>query len=150
MEIMLSRQRLIVAFLVIAIVAVISTQFAISIRAVPPQEDGFAPLGTLNEQAKTTRSGPLSEESVNGCSGPLDSSCVKALSRTWEKHSWKTWCSSPAGLVLIKVPKSASSTLAGVVLRIQHRLNCKVHWKHQLAREHAWKPGEIREPPRPQ
>ncbi|GAX16834.1 hypothetical protein FisN_5Hh207 [Fistulifera solaris] len=68
------------------------------------------------------------------------------LSRVWSVHNLDAWCrnvpktknDSPTGLVLIKVPKSASSTLAGVVLRIQNRHNCTVHWQHKLAREYSW------------
>ncbi|GAX13894.1 hypothetical protein FisN_5Lh207 [Fistulifera solaris] len=68
------------------------------------------------------------------------------LSRVWSVHNLDAWCrndrntqkGSPMGLVLIKVPKSASSTLAGVVLRIQNRHNCTVHWQHKLAREYSW------------
>jgi hypothetical protein len=69
------------------------------------------------------------------------------LSRVWPVHSFDAWCrnddlkaqsDTPSGLVLIKVPKSASSTLAGVALRIQNRHNCTVHWQHKLAREYSW------------
>ena len=40
------------------------------------------------------------------------------------------------GLMLVKVPKAASSTMAGVVLRLGSRYNCnmdKIHWAHQKA-----------------
>lgn len=40
------------------------------------------------------------------------------------------------GLILVKVPKSASSTMAGVVLRLAHRHNCNrtyIHWAHEKA-----------------
>ena len=40
------------------------------------------------------------------------------------------------GLMLVKVPKAASSTMAGVVLRLGSRHNCdmdKIHWAHQKA-----------------
>ena len=71
------------------------------------------------------------------------------LSRVWEPHRWQSWCTSDQklqqgqreaaseGLVLIKVPKSASSTVAGIVLRVQDRHNCTVYWKHKLASEYA-------------
>lgn len=82
----------------------------------------------------------------------LQDDCVdhlaRKLSRVWSLHELDSWCvkgedpedetESPSGLVLIKVPKSASSTLAGIVLRIQNRHNCTVHWKHKLAREYKW------------
>lgn len=81
-----------------------------------------------------------------------DDACVNhlanKLSRAWPLHDFGSWCVNdkdlgdemepPSGLVLIKVPKSASSTLAGVVLRIQNRHNCSVHWEHRLAREYKW------------
>lgn len=38
------------------------------------------------------------------------------------------------GLMLVKVPKAASSTMAGVVLRLGHRHNCNmehIHWTHE-------------------
>lgn len=70
------------------------------------------------------------------------------LSRVWPVRVFDSWCTNsddvrdgteyPSGLVLIKVPKSASSTLAGIVLRIQNRRNCSVHWEHRLAREYKW------------
>jgi Sulfotransferase family len=42
------------------------------------------------------------------------------------------------GLLLVKVPKAASSTSAGVALRISHRLQChNVQWMHRRAVEYS-------------
>jgi hypothetical protein len=41
-------------------------------------------------------------------------------------------------VLLVKVPKAASSTSAGVALRIGHRLDCRaVHWRHRMAVEYS-------------
>lgn len=85
----------------------------------------------------------------------ISESCVqnkaRTLARVWERHPLPNWCGGPAapppaaaaspdtnstnGLVLIKVPKSASSTIAGVVLRIAELHNCPVRWQHAQATE---------------
>jgi hypothetical protein len=78
------------------------------------------------------------------------------IARVWPSKPYKSWCyldelavnghgatnNSTAsfkrgGLRLIKVPKSASSTVAGVVLRIQNRRKCErpVRWEHGRARD---------------
>jgi len=42
------------------------------------------------------------------------------------------------GIVLVKVPKGASSTSAGVAIRIKHRQECgAVQWRHKLATEYS-------------
>jgi hypothetical protein len=80
---------------------------------------------------------------VSDCS-ILDDSCINQLAstirRAWPAKPVETWCSgkssvtTPAGLLrLVKVPKSASSTAAAVVLRIQHRHDCAVGWDHGRA-----------------
>ena len=83
------------------------------------------------------------------------------LARTWKPHGRAKWCIpdnnthddhsqsennhnttisttktlASTGLQLIKVPKSASSTMAGIVLRIQELYNCTVQWQHAKAVE---------------
>ena len=42
-----------------------------------------------------------------------------------------------SGLLLVKVPESASSTAAGIVMRIQERHDCRVEWKHWTAVNYA-------------
>ena len=76
-------------------------------------------------------------------------SLATSLARVWKPHSRHKWCTpssdepsngggSPnsnnhTGLILVKVPKSASSTLAGLVLRIAERQQCSVRWQHARA-----------------
>lgn len=74
------------------------------------------------------------------------------LSRVWRPHSHHYWCAdggtpsasaagqphhhydaNSTGLWLIKVPKSASSTVAGLVLRIAELHDCPVRWQHAKA-----------------
>lgn len=94
-----------------------------------------------------------------------DDTCLERLasdlSRTWHGRPWISWCRQEgnssthvssyhnhvSGLVLVKVPKSASSTMAGVVLRIHHRENCTVRWEHRLAREYDWSRESMRVAP---
>jgi len=54
---------------------------------------------------------------------------AQSLSYPWTPHK------IDSELVLIKVPKSASSTAAGIVLRIQAHTNLTVQWHHQKARD---------------
>jgi hypothetical protein len=85
-----------------------------------------------------------------GCS-LLDDSCLekaaRKFSRVWTYKPLEQWCSpiyisstSTAaselrGLVLIKVPKAASSTSAAVALRIHDLHHCQVRWEHGRARD---------------
>jgi hypothetical protein len=63
------------------------------------------------------------------------------MSRIWPHKPVLSWCNSnntnnhnfSSGLLLVKVPKSASSTAASIVLRIQERHDCRVEWKHRTA-----------------
>jgi hypothetical protein len=93
----------------------------------------------------------------------ISDECMKfraaRMARAWHSKRYQDWCYTSTtsnqfqtasteitissssggggdGLRLIKVPKSASSTMAGIVLRIQHRHNCTrhVHWEHGIAR----------------
>jgi hypothetical protein len=87
---------------------------------------------------------PRDTTTVNNCS-ILDDSCIDQLAaklrRIWPSRPIETWCSgkhsknvtSASLLRLVKVPKSASSTAAAVVLRIQHRHDCAVGWDHGRA-----------------
>lgn len=96
------------------------------------------------------------------------------LAQAWQRHSRHSWCvnttlptpltthSSKAngmepttGLWLIKVPKSASSTMTGIVLRIAELYQCPVRWHHakavdvfssQHARNHTFRVAPIRHP----
>ena len=90
----------------------------------------------------------------------MDDECLqetaRRIARVWNKKPLKGFCSPHQGrtadstpahlssiptgesvLWLIKVPKSASSTMAGLVLRIADRNNCStVYWAHGSARQH--------------
>lgn len=60
------------------------------------------------------------------------------LARAFPFRLDRTWCnredgqSGYRGIILAKVPKTGSSTVAGVTMRIGHRLGCEnVHWDHR-------------------
>lgn len=84
-----------------------------------------------------------------------ESSCRKnmidALSRVWQTRG-RSFCDNTGSddtLTLIKVPKSASSTLAGVLLRLESITHCGVDWKHGNAREKKranWNIAPVRHP----
>jgi hypothetical protein len=150
-SILLHRRRVAGMILITAVLVVIAFQFAVSLGGF--RHETVPEFG--NSQDFTNGRTPTPVDSIEECLD--DDACLGRLaskiSRVWTKHSWEAWCAAQPppqqqdnkeqeqpvqGLVLIKVPKSASSTMAGVVLRIQHRHNCTVHWKHQLAREKAW------------
>ena len=68
------------------------------------------------------------------------------LARAWTEHPMENWCVPGGGrlftgnnkndnkqwqgLLLVKTPKAASTTTAGVVLRIAHQHGCAVHHEH--------------------
>jgi len=60
---------------------------------------------------------------------PLDSWCTSS-SWTAQTNQWQ-------GLLLVKVPKAASSTMAGIVLRLSNHTNCAVQWEHREGRYYA-------------
>jgi hypothetical protein len=78
-----------------------------------------------------------------------DNACLESyarkISRVWTIKPIEQWCSSTelrsrgdslmTGLMLIKVPKAASSTLAAITLRIHNLHQCKVRWEHGRARD---------------
>lgn len=58
---------------------------------------------------------------------PKESWCIHTEARgenSFENEQWQ-------GLLLVKVPKAASSTSAGLALRIGNRTNCAVQWEHR-------------------
>ena len=78
----------------------------------------------------------------------LHSDCIRQdsalLARSFPDRSNRSWAIAPVtnmddtyrhhGIMLVKVPKSASSTSAGVALRISERHgNISVTWKHDIA-----------------
>jgi len=85
-------------------------------------------------------------EYIFGC---LTVQCIQrvaaGLARAFPlRHDRSTWCQSVPqkerfmGILLTKVPKAASSTLAGVALRIAQRHGCaNLHWRHRLASEYG-------------
>jgi hypothetical protein len=93
---------------------------------------------------------PIVENStLSTCTTPI---CVevdaKLLAREFPDHSNKSWIVPRSdlpganifqGLMLVKIPKGASSSSAGVALRISHRYgNAAVRWHHQRASEGKW------------
>lgn len=73
-----------------------------------------------------------------------DDACIERLAaiirRVWSHRSVDTWCAhqtinstAPPTLTLVKVPKSASSTAAALVLRIQALHHCAARWEHGRA-----------------
>lgn len=88
--------------------------------------------------------------------GCLTDDCIRRIANRLARafpprHDKSSWCHPAAqqrqpnknvkfdGLLLTKVPKGASSTSAGVVLRLAHRHHCAnaPHWQHRLAAEYA-------------
>jgi len=84
----------------------------------------------------------------------LDDGCIQkealALSRPYPRNVLKNWCikdpsdlSEATGLILTKIPKAASSTSAGVSLRVAFNHICHgVQWVHQSGYKHI----QIRDP----
>ena len=100
------------------------------------------------------------EESSCVTDACLEAQAAK-LARTWQRRARRDWCvvvgdknnmtignntiqqqqqqqqqqqpSPTTGLWLVKVPKSASSTMAGIVLRIAQVHHCPVRWQHGKA-----------------
>ena len=97
------------------------------------------------------------------------------LSRTWKRRPFSEWCHSSnqgwnetttaAGIIFIKVPKSASSTITGTLLRLartpppptdnyttiitstarpETAMQCSVQWEHGTARERLTRPQLLR------
>jgi hypothetical protein len=58
----------------------------------------------------------------------MDNWCIPN-GNSWEDKMWQ-------GILLVKVPKAASSTSAGVALRISNRHDCAVQWQHRLAHDY--------------
>lgn len=73
----------------------------------------------------------------------VTSECIEkvavSLSREWQSQTFDSWCNpnNNSGLVLIKVPKSASSTMAGMALRVGNRRNCPIRWQHNRLEEYV-------------
>ena len=96
-------------------------------------------LERLRLQPTASNAPCLGDECVNQVS--------TSLSKIWKQRPLETWCHSPyrptavssspkeSGLILVKVPKSASSTVAGMALQLGHSFNCSVSWEHRKARD---------------
>ena len=93
----------------------------------------------------TPSSSHTNSNSSNVC---LTDSCfqktAKSLARAFPDRPDKaSWCLQDStrgteGLILVKVPKAASSTSAGVALRIADRQNCKaLQWQHKPGKTYA-------------
>jgi hypothetical protein len=103
------------------------------------------------------------DASLLGC---LTEECIEAMASSIARafplrDNRSSWCyttpvqkeESDRGILLIKVPKGASSTSAGVAIRIAARQSCtQVQWRHRLASEAYFHPDEslvfttVREP----
>lgn len=75
----------------------------------------------------------LLQVNSTSCSWEVDKACREGLSdqlsRIWpRKPNWPTAPNS--SLLLVKVPKSASSTLAGIALRLQDHHTVHADWQH--------------------
>lgn len=90
----------------------------------------------------------------NTNSSATDHSCranlIAALSRIWGANGRPAFCKDPTDtLSLIKVPKSGSSTLAGLLLRLEAKTHCRVDWEHGNARDKEkalWNIAPVRHP----
>lgn len=107
---------------------------------------------TEGEQPKPTIVDiPSSQELESNCnihySTCLDET-AQSIARPWTVKPLSTWCGfndnyndpnrnsdDVPRLLLTKVPKSASSTTASVVLRLSHQHQCPCQWRHGTARE---------------
>jgi hypothetical protein len=113
---------------------------------------------TTQEQRRRGGDDPFGYKSLQRDMGSTNGQRPIMPQRTWPKRSYEEWCSSSSidsnrtdgtaagaaasagggSLVLVKVPKSASSTVAGIVLRIHdnhHRQGCTVQYEHSTASE---------------
>ncbi|GKY94389.1 hypothetical protein MPSEU_000404900 [Mayamaea pseudoterrestris] len=83
--------------------------------------------------------GPLATSRTQVKNNDLPIFLAANLSRTWKQRSFSTWKDSHSSALntcmLVKVPKSASSTVAGMMLRLGRAFNCSVSWQHGSARE---------------
>lgn len=94
------------------------------------------PAFELSEQNITT---------VRCCSLHCIKQKVSLIARPWRRKPVQQWCRShlgdnntlSSGLLFVKVPKSASSTIAGIILRVSHNHQCHVQWKHRKAIEYS-------------
>lgn len=111
------------------------------------------------------------------CTDLLNDTCLlriaSSIRRVWTVKAVSTWCSPTSsnntttstenpshqqqhkGLLLTKVPKSASSTVAAIVLQIQHQWHCSVQWQHgravdlfyhQRSKKHSFLMAPVRDP----
>lgn len=101
-------------------------------------------LPSLSSQDKLEKGSTSTSTDNTNNSVCLTNECItdkaRLLAKPFPAKSSKSdWCldeksSSPnkEGMLLVKVPKAASSTAAGVALRIAHRHHCKaLQWQHK-------------------
>lgn len=91
----------------------------------------------------------------------LSSHCIEKvahmLARAFKKPSWGKWCvTSPPrglmesdfyGLLMVKVPKAASSTVAAVTLRIQNQTRYRTHKTCRIEYNHRLGSSYVKAPP---
>lgn len=90
------------------------------------------------------------EQQSNSTGICLTPACIHDLAthfaRPFAPRLNQTWCllepeseaHGKKGIILVKVPKAGSSTAAGAVMRVGHRLGCKiVHWEHHDNTDYA-------------
>lgn len=96
------------------------------------------------ESRSTTTTMDVSVCLTDACIGEIATQLSRAYPFQKDKSKWCHSDNVPSnsiqfmGLLLTKVPKSASSTMAGVALRLANRYNCtRVYWQHRLATDYA-------------
>jgi hypothetical protein len=113
----------------------------------------------LNEAVRSFTVNPSSSASVTtipkNASSCYTDACIlreaALLARVWKQRPRSEWCApktnnntslsnavnasrKESGLILVKVPKSASSTVSGMALQLAHEHGCTVAWQHRRAR----------------
>jgi len=120
-------------------------------ETVPIEHTSSSLLSSSSRSPSFDDNGITHSEAKQNCSSLecFISTAAADIARVWKQKNIRSWCISPAnninatrhsqqpsqGLLLVKVPKSASSTATGVVLRIADTHQCvdAVQWRHVKA-----------------
>lgn len=99
---------------------------------------GITPSTTLSNQQESYRI----EDPLTCLTQECLNDNARRVARIYPTKPIKKWCSQSSGppwqsLVLVKVPKAASSTAAGVALRIHNYTGCAVQYHHREGHEYA-------------
>jgi hypothetical protein len=120
-------------------------------RQKQPGDSNTSPSKTTDESNKGIKLMPSWRSHANLTSQTcLTTKCLQSAGRSLaraflERHNRSEWClgqkarhPNKEGLILVKVPKAASSTSAGVALRIANRHNCHaLQWQHKPGTSYA-------------